>query len=67
MNTRSIPSSTGISGVKPGENADPVEVTDRPLDGAGKGVYQITVKIDDQRPGSSVVRTIQHHFAFQSE
>ena len=55
------------AGAAPVLKPDPVEVTDRPVPGAGNGVYKVTVKIDDRQPGSSVVRTIQRHFAFQSE
>lgn len=51
----------------PKVESEPVEVTDRPVPDAGKGVYRVTVKIDDRQPGSSLVRTIQRHFAFQTE
>ncbi len=51
----------------PAPKSEPVEVTDRPVAGAGNGVYKVTVKVDDRQPGSSIVRTIQPHFALQTE
>jgi hypothetical protein len=51
----------------PTPKQEPVKVTDWPLAEAGNGVYKVIVKIDDQQPGSSVVRTIQRKFAFQTE
>jgi hypothetical protein len=41
-----------------------VSVSIRPS-GQGKGVYEISVQVDNDTPGSSVVRTSPKHFAFQ--
>lgn len=44
---------------------EPVTVTLKPVRGAGAGVYEVTVRVDDREPGSSVVRTSPREFAFQ--
>jgi len=45
---------------------EPVSVTVKPVKHAGVGVYEVTVKVDDCAPGSSVVRTSPREYAFQS-
>jgi hypothetical protein len=60
-------STAGAPAAAAASGPEPIKVTDRPLAGAGNGVYRITVKIDDRQPGSAVVRTIQPKFAYQTE
>lgn len=50
---------------KPSPSPEPVVVTVKPVEEAGVGVYEVTVKVDDRTPGSSVVRTSPREFAFQ--
>ena len=44
---------------------EPVSVTVKPAQNAGVGVYEVTVKIDDRKSGSSIVRTSPRDDAFQ--
>jgi len=37
------------------------------MEGAGNGVFHVTVQVDDQRAGSTIVRTSPRTFAFQNE
>ena len=42
---------------KSAPTAEPVTVTVTPVKDAGAGVYNVWVKVDNRKPGSSVVRT----------
>lgn len=50
---------------KSAPTAEPVTVTVTPVKDAGAGVYNVSVKVDNRKPGSSVVRTSPREFAFQ--
>lgn len=45
--------------------SEQVSITVKPVEGADSGVFEVTVQIDDQKPGSSVVRTSPREFAYQ--
>ena len=47
----------------PLETVEVIEV--KPLQEEGAGVYEVTVRVDDRAPGSSVVRTLPRRFAYQ--
>jgi hypothetical protein len=53
-------------GPQPPPANEPVQVTIRPLEGAGNGVFKVTVQVDDHRPGTTIVRTSPRGLAFAS-
>jgi hypothetical protein len=51
--------------VAPITRPERVEVTVKPVEDKEPGVYEVTVRVDDRKPGSSVVRTLRKEFAYQ--